>query len=223
MATPLFRRTPNLVIPNIPDGITLLTPDEDIQIREQLSENYAEILARYLNKISKGDFSQCTQDATIITGTDIYDWKTTPPKFLLSTTQKFGYTTDDDIEIRCCEYFFEIIQQIEKCKTDIFYIPLRILNYPAPKPVPKDFAIKAHQNLLIYYRTDKKLIWIEPDKMPKSVHDRLRDHIYTYLAEPLKVTQENFIQPEILCLQRLANDRNCMFWTFLVVVLLVVN
>ena len=101
MATPLFRRTPNLVIPNIPDGITLLTPDEDTQIREQLSENYAEILARYLNKISKGDFSQCTQDATIITGTDIYDWKVTPPKFLLSTTQKFGYTTDD-IEIRCC-------------------------------------------------------------------------------------------------------------------------
>lgn len=112
----------------------------------------------------------------------------------------------------------QIKKEFESCKNQYYIIPYATLRLYTP----------GHQNLIILDKVNKRVIYIEPqyygsiEKRGQDMTDEEQDRVNRILQE-LGLTDYTKVLPVIEYPQSIANDKNCMFWTFLITVTFLLN
>ena len=83
-------------------------------------------------------------------------------------------------------------------------------------------GLPGHQNAMFIDSTAKKVFWIEPQfsEEIKSFTDRVRQHVVG-LMKRLKIEDYTLVVPEDTCIQIVAEDKNCVFWSIILFELIV--
>lgn len=120
-----------------------------------------------------------------------------------------GYTLTQDIHIakgfrdQTKEDVALITSFLELCEKPHFLLSIRIVAIGSKV---------GHQTILVFDKTKKECIVIEPQVRMERVMT-----IYTDLLNRLGLTEYNLIEPSEQCVQAVAKDKNCMFWSLLLV------
>lgn len=117
---------------------------------------------------------------------------------------------------------FLLKEEFKDCNYFQYFIPLVVFNIDSKV---------SHQNLLLINKNDQVVTWIEPQFDSKIIGTErvtlIRNTINTlldFLIQDKKIRQEYQIDyPAKICPQAITLDKNCMFWSFLLAMELVIN
>jgi len=116
---------------------------------------------------------------------------------------------------------YRIKEEFNKCNHLQYFIPLVTINV---------YSKTSHQNLLIINKNDRVVTWIEPQYDPKITPDSaplilktINTLLDQLIEDPLLRNDYQIDYPTKICPQAIAEDKNCMFWTFLLAMHLFIN
>lgn len=112
--------------------------------------------------------------------------------------------------------FQAIKDEFQQCNYLQYFIPLATFQLYDPV---------GHSNLLLFNKDDRRVTWIEPeyseDIQSKPLITQTIINLLKYLE--LNPTEYNLDLPTKQCPQAITLDDNCMFWTFLLTMHLILN
>ncbi len=140
------------------------------------------------------------------------------PDITQQNKQSFiNYVKTDDLD-NTKKQLKAIKQEFLACKNQYYMIPYAI----------KRLTYMGHQNLIILDKVNKQVIYIEPQyygnttKVGKEVTDEQNKRLDRLLQE-FGIPEYQKVLPVTLYPQSIADDENCMFWTFLITVTFLMN
>lgn len=201
----------------------VLTPEEDQQLRDKVTQKY-EV---YLNKLLGEDVTSCSGQIVIPFAVYIQDGLaavdesmggTTPAvltDLLLTVDEVRTYVENLGIPLMATE----ISKSFQEQKTTVLDSVSKSLNactkryfILSARIVPIGNYV-GHQTILLFDREKKECVIIEPKFPLKSVVN-----LYKQLLERLGKDKEYaLVEPSEQCVQTIAKDRNCMYWSLLLV------
>ena len=201
----------------------VLTPEEDQQLRDKVTQKYEVYLKRLLGE----DVTSCSSQIVIPFALYIQDGlaavdesvgETTPTvlsDLLLTLDEVRTYVENLGIPLMATEIskgFQEqkstvldsVSNSLNACTKRYFILSTRIV------PIG---SYAGHQTILLFDREKKECVIIEPKFPLKSVVK-----LYKQLLERLGKDKEyTLVEPSEQCVQAIAKDRNCMYWSLLLV------
>lgn len=111
----------------------------------------------------------------------------------------------------------QIKEEFSRCKNQYYIIPY----------ATKRLATSGHQNLIILDKLNQHVIYIEPAYYANTEFGKYMTSVEKYrvdrILEELELTNYTKILPVTPYPQSIAEDKNCMFWTFLITVTFLLN
>lgn len=117
-------------------------------------------------------------------------------------------------------YSFETIKKkFRECASSNYFTV-----YLSLKPLTDQLGTSAHANMLVIAKNRGVVYWIEPQTKLMEVNytNELHKSIKK-LVEDLGMADPTIINPVQVCPQTITGDLNCMFWTYLIFILILLN
>lgn len=196
---------------------TPLTREEEQDLKSQLLYQYTD----FLNKIIDDTSEFCGQQIAIpyiyfakegklVNKTEgATQYAITVPLFTMADLNLFiaktGMTMEKSITIprmfknQSKEDVSTTTLFLEQCEKRYFTLSVRI--------VPLGDAI-SHQTLLLFDKDQKRCIVVEPETYVSNI-----SRLYSNLLQRLELNEYTLIEPAEQCVQAVADDKNCMYWS----------
>ena len=104
----------------------------------------------------------------------------------------------------------DVVTSFNKC--DAFVIFLNIILRAEDK--------EGHANILYFRKSDKTIFWIEPQISGTHQYTEYVLPFVDAIKKRLNIVDYKTIHPEGTCIQAVAKDKNCVFWSFLLYLLI---
>lgn len=81
----------------------------------------------------------------------------------------------------------------------------------------------SHANILVIAKNRGVVYWIEPQTTVNPTYEKLMISSIKNLVSEIGMTDATVINPVEVCPQAVAGDRNCMFWAYVIFMLIMLN
>jgi hypothetical protein len=119
------------------------------------------------------------------------------------------------------KYPFETIKQkFRECTgSNLFVIHVIVM------PLSDIYEVPFHANMLVIAKNRGVVYWIEPQAEPgdSQVYTKELSNSIKRLVEDLGMPDPTIVNPVEVCPQAITNDENCMFWTYIIFMLILLN
>lgn len=105
--------------------------------------------------------------------------------------------------IQSADVVLSLALNLDLCQSRYFVVSVRILEIGNPQ---------SHQTILLFDKEKKECIAIEPHISSPYVMQ-----LYKFFLERVGLTEYTLIEPPEVCVQAVAKDKNCMFWSLILI------
>jgi hypothetical protein len=206
------------------EAVKVLSEEEEEQLRDDFMRNYLTYLHKLLTDAGETPelcafqldlpYVYYLKDGRVVNAGD--DTEIMPiniPAFTVDefkfVMNKYGHTIEESLYLhkkfreQTKEILFTLPLFLEMCSSRYFLVSARLDEVGNPV---------GHQTILLFDKEKKECIAIEPQIRMQHVVD-----LYKKLLIRLEIPGYTIIEPPDECVQSISKDRNCMFWSLLIV------
>jgi hypothetical protein len=228
----------NIKILDIKSIPTPISPQQDEELRKDFQTDFVPILngtLKYFNiPMCSGKITMATtvklqdkayinnplfgnykfEDANQLIDNSTLDISTKSQLKNMLITSKYALYASHSADIET------IKKQYKEClSNDLFVVHLTI--YPI-----SDTGLSGHithANILVISKARGTVYWIEPQTTLNTAYEELMIKSIKKLVSEIGMTDPEVINPVETCPQMIAGDKNCMFWSYIILLLILLN
>jgi hypothetical protein len=216
-----------------------LTDDENKNLKSFMQLNYSDILKRNLSQFK---LAPCAGDITIVTKVTIDD-KTyikspvfgayTLPQAKAALEQSSlneimklkleNLLTTASVIANIPEDITNVKKSFKECASESLFV-IKLTAVPLYRHIPKPGdPYVSHANILVIAKNRGIVYWIEPQTTVNPMYENLMISSIKKLVTDIGMVDPTVINPVEVCPQALTKDNNCMFWSYVIFLLIMLN
>jgi hypothetical protein len=116
----------------------------------------------------------------------------------------------------------DVKQKFKDCASNNLFV-VALTAFPLRKLPPGESVYVSHANILVIAKNLGKVYWIEPETTGSPAYEEKMKSSIKVLVNEIGLRDPEVVIPNTTCPQGLTNDTDCMFWSYVIFTLIMLN